>query len=345
MRLIAASFALALVTCSDPSAQVALERTGSVQTNEAVLAPPKIDHFAPVILVTVDGVRWQDFFGAIDETLGIGDARMPVLRSLVLERGAALGAPGRGRMDASGPNFVSMPGYTEIFTGGASRCMTNECERPDAPTFLERLAAQGAHVAVFSSWERIGIAASRAPNAFFVSSGRDRGDESDPFPGSGAYRPDARTSALALEYLRERRPDVLVVALGDPDEHAHHGDRNGYLRALEQVDAFIGDVEGELARMGERGRETHLFVTTDHGRSNAFRDHGGAFPESSRVWLAAEGPRVASRGLVATRSRHLADVAGTIVAVATNEDPESHTALTELFTSTTLGRHDGVIGQ
>jgi hypothetical protein len=328
--------ALVLVTCSEPSAPVALAleqpSPTTTESTEAADGLPAVEHFSPVILVTVDGVRWQDFFGAIDDTLDMGEARMPNLRALVRERGAAVGAPGYGRIDASGPNFVSMPGYTEIFTGKTSPCVTNECDRPEVPTFLDRLASGGAHVAVISSWERIGLAASRKANAFFVSAGRDELDTSAPWPGSGAYRPDERTCARALEYLRAEHPDVLVVGLGDPDEYAHHGDRGGYLRALERVDSFIASLETELSKMGERGRETSLFVTTDHGRSDGFRDHGGAFPESSRVWLAAKGPRVASRGLVTTRrNRHLSDVAGTIVAVTTNREPKRESSLSELF--------------
>lgn len=63
-------------------------------------------------------------------------------------------------------------------------------------------------------------------------------------------------------------------------------------------------------------------MTTDHGRAQCFNDHGGRYPESGRVWLAAVGPRIAARGFVAARTHHLRDIAGTIVAVATNEDVE-----------------------
>jgi len=282
-----------------------------------------------VVLVTIDGVRWQDVYSSVDASLGFGGGYMPVLRDLVAHDGAMLGAPGYGRMDASGPNFVSMPGYTEIFTGRAATCDNNDCGRPAEATFLEELSARGAKVAVFSSWEKVGRAVAHATPSFFVSAGRSEGDKQNPYPGGGEYRPDASTMSLSLAYLEEHQPDVLVVSLGDTDEYAHQGNVRGYTDALTRADAFIGRIRTSLANMGERGAQTHLFVTTDHGRAQGFNEHGGRYPESGRVWLAAVGPRIASHGFVASRNHHLRDLAGAIVAVATQDDEES--TLSELW--------------
>src|SRR4051812_4037316 len=54
------------------------------------------------VLVTIDGVRWQDVFESRD--------RLPNLHRLASTRGALLGAPGRGVINASGPEYVSLPG-------------------------------------------------------------------------------------------------------------------------------------------------------------------------------------------------------------------------------------------
>lgn len=317
---------LCLVTCSDPNdAQRVVVKSSPV----AVMAP--VDHASPVVLVTIDGVRWQDVYSSVDESLGFGGGYMPVLRELVARDGAMLGAPGYGRLDASGPNFVSMPGYTEIFTGRAPVCGDNECGRPLEPTFLEDLAARGAKVAVFASWEKVGRAVAHETPSFLVSAGREPGDHQNPYPGGGAYRPDASTMAQSLAYLSEQQPDVLVVSLGDTDEYAHAGNVRGYHDALTRADAFIGRIRETLAGMGERGTRTHLFVTTDHGRAQGFNEHGGRYPESGRVWLAAAGPRIASHGFVASRNHHLRDLAGAIVTLATNDAPADEGALTELI--------------
>jgi hypothetical protein len=325
MRIHTALLGLCLVTCSDPNdAQRVAVKSSPVATQ----AP--VDHASPVVLLTIDGVRWQDVYSSVDESLGFGGGYMPVLRDLVAREGAMLGAPGYGRMDASGPNFVSMPGYTEIFTGRAPTCADNECGRPEQPTFLEDLAARGAKVAVFASWEKVGRAVAHATPAFFVSAGRPDGDTQNPYPGGGAYRPDPSTMELSLSYLRENQPDVLVVSLGDTDEYAHHGNLRGYTDALTRADAFIGRINATLATMGERGARTHLFVTTDHGRAQGFNEHGGRYPESGRVWLAAVGPRIATHGFVTSRNHHLRDLAGAIVAVATKDEPAG-SALSELI--------------
>jgi hypothetical protein len=326
MRIQTALLGLCLVTCSDPSDPHLVARNPAPATLAALTAKP-----APVVLITVDGVRWQDVYSAVDESLGFGGGYMPVLRDMVTHKGAMLGAPGHGRIDASGPNFVSMPGYTEIFTGRVPSCTDNDCGRPEHATFLEELAARGANVAVFASWEKVGQAVSHTPPLFFVSAGRPDGDTQSPFPGGGAYRPDESTMELSLSYLRDNQPDVLVISLGDTDEYAHHGNLRGYNAALTRVDQFIGRVNETLSHMGERGAATHLFVTTDHGRGQGFNDHGGKYPESGRVWLAAMGPRITSRGFVSGRAHHLRDLAGTIVAVATKDEPAPQDSLSELL--------------
>jgi arylsulfatase A-like enzyme len=54
-----------------------------------------------------------------------------------------------------------------------------------------------------------------------------------------------------------------------------------------------------------------VLVTADHGRSASFRDHGGGYPESGRVWLVARAPRLPARGLL-DLTTHLSSVAPTI---------------------------------
>src|SRR4051794_25872719 len=75
-----------------------------------------------VVLVTIDGARWQDVFEG-DEAL------MPRTHALVATRGVALGATrdGCGIVRTAGGSNVSLPGYQEIFTGHASRCLDNLC--------------------------------------------------------------------------------------------------------------------------------------------------------------------------------------------------------------------------
>jgi hypothetical protein len=293
----------------------------------------------PVVLVAIDGVRWQEIFDGTDRSWWKGEPRTgvelaPHLHALAHDRGAAVGAPGYGFIAATGPHFVSLPGYTEMLTGRASlACRDNDCEPVATPTVLDEAHAAGARVAAFASWERLERAASSRPGAFYVSCGQS--EPMDPTPGHGAYRPDRATAELALQYLEETRPDVLFLGLGDPDEHAHRGDYAGYLSAIRRADDVLGRLSSTLARMGERGARTHVIVTADHGRSADFKDHGGFAPESARVWLVASGPRIAARGWIASpRDRALADVAPTLrllLGLRADRDAHAGRPLDELF--------------
>ena len=303
-----------------------------------------------VVLVVLDGVRGQEVFGGADRALarerGMNPlawagprALMPNLQRLLESRAIALGAPGHGpEIAASGPQFISMPGYLEIFAGRPDpACESNECARPPGRSLVDDvLDSSGADdVAVVSSWPNIARAASSDVTRVVVSAGRrrlergdvlrddeataaelERGGRARAFPGEGDYRPDAITARVALRVLATERPRLLFVGLGDADEYGHRNDYRGYLEALHASDAFLGDLFATLDQMGARGRHTTVLVTADHGRAYGFKDHGPRYPESGRVWLVAAGAGVKGHGVVAASRRHtLSDVAPTVRAL------------------------------
>lgn len=312
----------ALVAASSSCSRVPLEprATEALEPAAGGRASPPTEPSrppSPIVLVTIDGARWQEIFDGGDP------ARLPAhaprttaaeLMPNLHAMDAALGAPGRGEIRATGPNFVSLPGYSELLGGRAPRaCQDNDCPRTEAETLLDDASEAGMRVAAFASWERLDRALTARPGSFLVSAGRSGDGSISPWPGSGDYRPDTLTAELALDHLAAARPDVLFLGLGDTDEHAHHGDYGGYLRALRQADAILGRLSATLEAMGPRGASTHVFVTADHGRALDFKDHGGFAPESGRVWLFAKGPRLQARGLLGSPAvRHLADIAPTL---------------------------------
>jgi hypothetical protein len=309
-------------SCAMPRAPVTTSSAAPMDSPPSHVAPsiaaPRRGG-GPIVLVTIDGARWQEIFDGTDREWHRGPRRssrelVPNLERLARDHGAAVGAPGRGLIRATGPNFVSLPGYTEIMTGRAPiGCQDNTCATIAVPTFLDDAHEAGASVAAFGSWETLDRVVSSRPGAFTVSCGRAGDTTIDPFPGGAEFRPDRITGALALRHLETERPDVLYVGLGEPDEYAHRGDYAGYMRALGEADAFVGQIVAALERMGARGADTHLFVTADHGRSRDFEGHGGSAPESARVWLVASGPSITARGRVSSsHERHLADVAPTL---------------------------------
>ncbi len=316
-------------------------------TTPPAAAPPDQPAAYAVVLVVLDGVRWQEVFDGVDPAMarryGLGADEvtgaaelMPVLHAALIDRGVAVGAEGFGpAMRASGPHYVSLPGYTEILTGRLpERCADNACSAVDEPTLADEVAvaAGGDGSAVIASWESLERAATCGKGEVLVSAGRhhgrglDRlgddeamaallaeGAEASSAPGIGDFRPDRFTAEVALRYLATRSPRFLFIGLGEPDEYAHRDDYRGYLDSLRAADRFIGRLAETLSGMGERGARTVVVVTTDHGRSDNFRDHGGFAPESGRVWLVAAGPGVRHAGLLGSRVAHrLADVAPTL---------------------------------
>jgi hypothetical protein len=302
-----------------------------------------------VVVIVIDGARWQEVFEGVDPKLAkekklgahevVGpDELMPELYRITTSRGAAIGAPAHGHtISASGPNFVSLPGYLEILTGLRNGvCVSNECalapERTLADEFAGRSAGWATEVAVISSWPDLARAAARYPERIVVSTGRtggttrhflrydgeaarllDAGAKMAPYPGVVDFRPDRYTAAIALRYLRTQKPRFLFLSLGEVDAYAHKGLYREYLASLSHSDAVVGEVDYILDELRAQGYPSTLIVTTDHGRSKHFNYHGIAAPESARAWLVATGSGIRSRGWVsAPVERRLADIAPTV---------------------------------
>ncbi len=332
---------LGLASCADHSHnRVAFASTAALGDVHATL-----DNDGRVILVTLDGVRAEDVFDGADPSLRrtVDVARltrpfavMPRTHQLIARGGVALGAdrPGCGTVrTASGAN-VSLPGYLEIFTGRTTSCRDNGCAQTERATVLDEAADAGLTVASIGSWNVLDHAVSRGNPGVFVETGTHRwpgtrpladapfeqlvaaGERVGAYPGSGWYRPDAYTSAIALHYMKAASPAVFHVGLGDADEWGHRDDYAAYLAAIGKADAFIGELADLLDAMAEPGARTTVIVTTDHGRNSDFRHHGPSSASSSRSFVLAFGARVEPQGIAcASHDVTLADIAPTMRAL------------------------------
>ena len=297
------------------------------------------------VLVVIDGVRWQEVFSGVDAALaathGLAPSEfvdaahlVPNLHRMMTDDGAVVGAPSSPEsIRASGPNFVSLPGYMEMLTGRTDTgCTSNGCGDVPFATIADDVAERGGLAAIVASWPGILHAAAATRGRVVMSIGRQGGDGRDAFesdanlfallrageaagpgPGEEDFRRDASTGDLACSYLESRRPNFLFVGLGETDEYAHQGDYRGYLNALRRADAVVGRLSEQVARFSAQGRPSTLMVTTDHGRAAGFSTHGGDHPESARVWLVASGAGILARGsTVSTAPRYLSDIGQTL---------------------------------
>ena len=113
-----------------------------------------------VILVTLDGVRWQEVFRGSDPVLDQGNRVPVILPSLwqtLLPQGVLLGNNDQGTgMEISNPDAISLPAYHSILSGLTPSCHSNECGRMPHETLPERLVRELAlprlKVATISSW-------------------------------------------------------------------------------------------------------------------------------------------------------------------------------------------------
>jgi hypothetical protein len=171
----------------------------------AVLPAHAADNGHHVVLVTLDGVRVQEFFGGMDPVLakapeaesGIYDAAvtskrwwretpearrqalMPFIWKTLAPAGIVLGNQALGsRVTVRNDQWYSYPGYSEILTGQAQPDVkSNDFVRYPHRTVLqyvqETLSLGPASVAQIGSWDGLKYAASSSDGGFVMTGARD----------------------------------------------------------------------------------------------------------------------------------------------------------------------------
>jgi hypothetical protein len=106
-------------------------------------------------------------------------------------------------------------------------------------------------------------------------------------------RYDYFTFRGAEEYLRQGKPRVLYVSLGETDDWAHARRYDLYLDAARRNDDYLRRLWETAQSLPEYAGKTSLVVTTDHGRGDtreSWINHGKEMPEAAPIWIAVLGP-------------------------------------------------------
>lgn len=337
-------------------------RTELTSLNRAEREPKPMsaspDH---VVVIAIDGVRWQEVFRGVDPRLaGTPNAlnsekdpseTVPTLHRIACSRGVLLGDES-SKVVVSSPSTVSLPGYSELFSGRTPTCAHNECPPTHEPTLLDAWQQhhEAATLVVVSSWAKIPNVAAKDRSNLLITSGRNStqnlerfrsdplflaalqaGQVARPAPGVDDYRPDAFTAEVGIRVLQLVQPSFLFLGLGDTDEYAHQGNYAAYLQALRFADAVVGRVDRWLAERQDQGKRTLLVVTTDHGRGATFRHHTNS-KEAARIWMLWSGSSIRARGYATRAETRLADVSPTIrqlMGLGMDRDPRAGRALFE----------------
>ncbi|HJS13642.1 MAG TPA: alkaline phosphatase family protein [Rheinheimera sp.] len=277
-----------------------------------LLLPLSLKAEPKVVLVSIDGVRWQEVFAGADPTLyqqsqwvktpelirafkpGQPELLMPFLHKTVKQQGITVGDRSQGSaINVSNPYQISYPGYQELLAGFSDPSIrsNNKVANPNV-TVLEWLNQQPQmqhKVAAFGSWDLFPYILNTERSGLTVNAGfmQEQGKLSEkqkylnqlqaktPSPFA-SVRLDVFTQEFALEHMRLHKPKLLYIALGEADDFAHLGQYDQYLAAIHRSDQFIADLWQELQNDPYYRDQTTLLISTDHGRGEAaqWRSHG-----------------------------------------------------------------------
>jgi len=264
-----------------------------------------------VVIVTLDGMRWQEIFGGVDSSI-MNDPKytkhqkdlsaaywdpdtdnrrkklFPFFWGFLRERGQLYGNRARGNLvNVSNPYQFSYPGYNEIFTGYPDTAVNSNDKVINKNTnvleFINGQKGYGGKVAVFSTWDAFPYILNRQRNGIYMNSDTDSlsfgsrefrmiNDMQFLAPQPLAVRPDLLTFFAARQYLKEFRPRVLYLAWDETDDYAHAGLYDQYINSAHAEDKMLADLWSTLQSMPGYKDRTTLIVTCDHGRGGKIKD-------------------------------------------------------------------------
>jgi hypothetical protein len=264
-----------------------------------------------LIIVTLDGFRWEEVFGGADSVL-INDSTyvrdtaslrqafwsssqeerrkklLPFFWTTIRSQGQLYGNRWLDNNVNNANNYwFSYPGYNEIFTGYPDDSVKSNDKiwnkNENVLEFINRQPKYKNKVAVFSTWDVFPYILNTQRSGVFVNADVDTLRFNTPelklindmqFLTSKPVgeRPDIFTYFAAREYLKAYKPKVLYIAFDETDDLAHEGQYDQYLGAAHAEDAMIGDLWRTIQRMPDYENKTTLIITCDHGRGNEVKE-------------------------------------------------------------------------
>lgn len=265
-----------------------------------------------VVIVTLDGMRWQEVFTGVDPALmnnkqftkdsadmakkfWHADANerrkklFPFLWSVVEKQGQLYGnRQYNNNVDNANRYWFSYPGYNEIFTGYPDTAINSNNKIPNPNEnvleFLNKQAAFKGKIAAFSTWDVFPYILNAKRSGVYVNADVDTLKFSQPVfqvlndlqflsPQPVGVRPDVITYMAAREYLKAYNPKVLYIAFDETDDFAHGGMYDQYIKSAHAEDKMIADMWQTLQSLPQYKNKTTLLVTVDHGRGDKVKEN------------------------------------------------------------------------
>lgn len=244
-------------------------------------------------------------------------ALMPFVWTTIVKQGQIFG---NRQLDSeafvtNGLNF-SYPGYSETLCGFVDPGVNSndKIPNPNVTVFewLHQKPAFRGKVAGFGAWDVFPFIFNAPRAGFPVNAG------TEPFTVAPVSRElallnrlkkesaiwtteafDTFTFHTAMGYLKEHKPRLMYLSLGETDEWAHAGKYSDYLRAAKLVDSYLGELWQTLQSISQYRGNTTLIFLPDHGRGEApveWKSHGQKIPDSKYIWMMFLGPDTPALG-------------------------------------------------
>ena len=240
------------------------------------------------------------------------EALLPFFWSTIARQGQIYGNAKKGSVATvtNGKKFT-YPGFNEMLTGSPDpRIDKNEKRNNPNVTVLEWLNQKPAfahRIIGFANWdthpyilnsERSGIPVYTGFEKNLPATPGSRLElvlqlQQDTTPIWHDMFFDSFFAHAAVEYMREKKPRVVWIALGETDEWAHDGRYDCYLFAARKMDDYVRTLWTTAQSMPEYRDKTTFVLTCDHGRGSGpheWRNHGANVEGAENIWLAVLGP-------------------------------------------------------
>ncbi len=281
-----------------------------------LLAATTLNAFAQktenVVLITLDGMRWQEIFGGAESRLiskDFGDSAaiardfwaetpekrreklMPFFWNVIAKQGQLYGNRKRNSFaNVTNKQWFSYPGYSELLCGFADdeRIHSNDKFENPNTNLLEFLNAQPAFagkVAAYSSWDVfpyiINTKRSNVPVNSGIVPAKGTLNEKEKILNElmyevpnplGDVRLDAFTFHYAFEYMKSKKPRMMFISFDETDDFAHGGKYDLYLQSAHYTDVFIKTLWDWCQSSDQYKNKTTFIITCDHGRGDTKKE-------------------------------------------------------------------------
>jgi hypothetical protein len=263
-----------------------------------------------IVIITLDGMRWQEVFAGVDETL-MNDSvfnrdrdgtkqrfwaesaeerrkkLFPFFWSTVAEQGQLYGNRRyNNKLDNANPYWFSYPGYNEIFTGYPDTAVNSNDKilnpNENVLEFISKQKGYTGKIAAFTTWDVFPYIFNSRRNGLYVNADVDTLKFATPglqlvndmqFLSTKplGVRPDLLTYMAGREYLKAYKPKLLYIAFDETDDFAHGGQYDQYIGSAHAEDMMIADLWKTLQSLPQYKDKTTLIVTCDHGRGDKIK--------------------------------------------------------------------------